>query len=319
MKEILENACNQYNAEMEKVYEQLFLMKESNSDEDYTILLEGFFSTLKNMAFGAGKFTGAAVKAVTSGVEKMKDTAKSIWDKGVELGTKAVEIGKKLIDEISSVISSSIEAIKKAPEKFWDSVKLLSSNIADETVKIYKKAEAQGKAMLDVAKKTVADIYSKLSAGIMSVVKDLDAWSKKNADAFSKMISEKKAELKEIASEMSKSASKLMAVIGNNLLKALEKGGEYAKYAGIFIIGVAVAPIYGAYKLGVKTLEAGKAGAKIAADYTTIANKAIVDSVHTVKKEVPDVWKAAVEGFKAGTSESFVMNFEQFLNERYEY
>ena len=283
------------------------MLKESYSEKEYVILLEGFWDTMKKAAFGAGKAVGNIAAGVTSGLDKIKDFGENVWNKGVELGKKAVEIGKQLYNKVAEAINTSISAIKKAPKQTWDSIKVLTSKIVDETSEMLENAKEKGKELYDSAKETVLSIYKKLADGLADTIKSLNEWAYKNASEFEKMIIEKSTEMKEVAQTLSKSANAELSKLGIAFINGLIKTKEISKKVSFFTLGLAVLPLYGAYALGKKTYETG-----------INAGELMMKSIETIKKEAPELWNQAIEGYKEGMikNENFIMNFDQFINER---
>lgn len=275
-------AFNTYNRKMNRVFYELNSLKESYSFRDSQLLMEGFWDKLKAAASGAGSFLGKAT-------QKVANFSKDVYDKGIELGKKAIDIGKELVNKVGEVAKSAIDAIKSAPGKLWDACKDLYSSVSNEVGEIMKKAKEKGEEWVKQAKQTITEIYTKISTSMSEGIKTFNEWAQKNADAAKKMVEEKKAELIEAAKMAKESTDATIKQIAEGITSFYEKGKEVAKNTALFSLGLVLLPFYGAVKLAQKTYELGE-------DVTQM----IANGVENIKKNVPEVWKAFTDGFKAG-------------------
>jgi len=262
----LEQAFKTYNRNMDSIYMELYSLKESCSPKEWTLLREGFWDKVKNIAGGAANAAGKAVGNVTGAVSKsvdyVHDLGASVYDKGVELGKKAVEVTKDFYNKAKGAITQGIESIKKAPGQLWDSVTNLCSTVAGEIAETYKKAKEKGEEWLKAAKETAVNLYTSMAEGVTNLYESTKEWATKNMEAFKKMVTEKKAELLEIATTAVKSANAAIKELGVAATKYFEKFKDGAikvgKNIGLLVAVLVGLPLYGVYIMTKKTYELGE-------------------------------------------------------------
>ena len=261
----LEQAFKTYNRSMDAIYMELYSLKESCSPKEWTLLREGFWDKVKNIAGGAANAAGKAVGNVTGAISKsvdyVHDLGTSVYDKGVELGKKAVEVTKDFYNKAKGAITQGIESIKKAPGQLWDSVTNLCSTVAGEIAETYKKAKEKGEEWLKAAKETAVNLYTSMAEGLTNLYESTKEWATKNMEAFKKMVTEKKAELLEIATTAVKSANAAIKELGVAATKYFEKFKDGAikvgKNIGLLVAVLVGLPLYGVYIMTKKTYELG--------------------------------------------------------------
>ena len=173
---LIREAFTDYSRKMERIFNQLHLMKESYSFSESKLLMEGFWDKVKSAAAGVGSFLGKTTKAVS-------DFSKNVYDKGVELGKKAVEVGKELINKISTTVGNAVEYIKKTPGRIWDACTEIYSSVTNEVGEIWKKAKEKGGEFIKSATETIKSIYNTVATKISTSISTFIEWAKNNKDA----------------------------------------------------------------------------------------------------------------------------------------
>ena len=302
----LEQAFKTYNRSMDAIYMELYSLKESCSPKEWTLLREGFWDKVKNIAGGAANAAGKAVGNVTGAISKsvdyVHDLGTSVYDKGVELGKKAVEVTKDFYNKAKGAITQGIESIKKAPGQLWDSVTNLCSTVAGEIAETYKKAKEKGEEWLKAAKETAVNLYTSMAEGLTNLYASTKEWATKNMEAFKKMVIEKKAELLEIATSAMKSANEAIKDLGIAATKYFEKFKDGAIKVGKnigLLVGVLVGlPLYGVYIMTKKTYELGNdLGAAAAAGFNKLkAGLATAwEEIKGIGSDISKQWKGGKE------------------------
>ena len=304
----LEQAFKTYNRSMDSIYMELYSLRESCSPKEWTLLREGFWDKVKSIAGGAANSAGKAVGNVTGAISKsvdyVHDLGTSVYDKGVELGKKAIEVTKDFYNKAKGAITQGIESIKKAPGQLWDSVTNLCSTVAGEIAETYKKAKEKGEEWLKAAKETAVNLYTSMAEGLVGLYTSTKDWANKNVDAFKKMVTEKKAELLEIATTAMKSANAAIKDLGVAATKYFEKFKDGAikvsKNIGTLVILLVGLPLYGVYIMTKKTYELGEdLGAAAAAGF----NKLKAGLANTWE-ELKSVGAEISKQFKGGKEEA---------------
>ncbi len=295
----ISNAFRVYKRKMNNIYSELYSVKESVSNTEYQILLEGFWDKLKSAASGVGSFLGKTTKSISN-------FSKDVYNKGVELGKKALEVGKELVNKISEVAKNTVAAIKSAPGKLMDACKDLYSSVSNEVGEIWNKAKEKGGDWLANAKQTIINMYNKISENLKDGIVMFKNWATKNIEEFKKMVAEKKNELSEASESAIKSSNETVKKIGEGIKSFFQKAGDVSKNVGLFAIGLVVLPFYGSYLLMKKTYELGDE----AAEY-------LKNGIESIKKNVPEVWAEFTKGFEtaskpAVTERHFIKTFENF-------
>jgi len=297
---LIKEAFETYNNQMEIIYEQLTSLKESYSSNEYGLLLEGFWDKVKNIANAIGgalgSTAGKTVNTVQKGAEYIHDLGKSVYDKGVELGKQAVEIGKDLYTKIATSINKSIEAIKKFPGQVWDSLVTLYTTISDELGEIYEKAKEKGAEWLAQAKKTTIALYNKMANKLSETYYSIKKWAQGNKEKFKQSIIAKQTEIQEAANTAKQSTFDSIKAIGTwmsaNLQKLKTGAIDAGKYAGYFTLGLIALPFYASYWAIVKLHDTGK---------ELLA--AMQNGIATLKKNMGESWDILISTMKKSYSD----------------
>ena len=289
---IINEAFFVYDRKMNKIYEELNSLRESNSYEEYNLLLEGFWDRVKSIAGQVGKGVGDIKNAATNSVNVISKLGKDVYDKGIELGKKAIEVGKELYSKISNAISTAIVAIKSAPGQLWDGIVSLTTSVGSEIAEVYKKAKEKGGEWLAVAKQTATDIYKKMASGLADAYKAISTWATANVDKFKEMLKQKASELVEASTVAKDSTFEGLKQIGefiSSVASKIKDGTiEVSKFTGKLLLAVLVLPFYATYLITKKTYEVG--------EEFVDAMKA---GINTLKTNLGETWEAGVAGYKA--------------------
>jgi hypothetical protein len=321
---IIQEAFRVYDKKMNKIYQELTLIKESHSpleQQKIQKLFEGIFSTMANaLKKGFEKTTGTAGNIAANIMKAGEET----FNKAIELGKKAVDATKELYNKVAAGISAAFDTIKAAPGKFFDTVKEICTAVASEAVEVYKSAKEKGTEWVNATKQTIANLYSKLSEKVVETYETIKQFYAKNKEQFSNFVETKKDELKEMGQAAQQSADTEIKEIGKAIVEILNKGKDVMKFTGLFILGVITLTIRGAIAVAVKVKEAGSEGAEM-----------ITLAVKSVKEKMGDKWteiKKDLEEAKnilgsteskfgeeyAKTKEGYVFRtFESFVNSNY--
>jgi len=279
------NSFRIYERKIDKIYFQLHSMKESYNLNDFEILLEGFFDTLKNAAKGVGKFLGKTT-------QKVSNFSSEVWDKGVEMGKKVLDVTKELVNKISQTTQNVINAIKTAPGRLMDACSEFYASISNEVSEMYKKAKEKGGEWIKNFQNTMMEIYNKiafnLSRGVMTFVN----WAKTKKEDFKKMVSQKKSDILKAASTAKESGNQTIRNFALKVKSIFDKGKDLAKNVAIISLALVILPFYASAKLAQKTYKMGP----------EILN-AVSNSLNVFKKNCKDVWNEAVASFKEGREE----------------
>lgn len=298
---LIQEAFLTYNTEMEKIYNQLSSLKESNSNEDYSLILEGFWDRVKaiaksaigNAGIATGKVAGKTVVGVQNAIKTVHDLGKTAYDKGVELGKKAIEVGKDLYTKVSNAVSQGIEAIKRAPGLLWDSLTNLATTVSGELSEIYNKAKEKGEEWIKMAKDNAIKIYNTIATKLSNAYVSLKLWRKRNAEAFKQEVEQKKIEMLEAASVAKQSSiegiKKLGGIISSWATDIKNGTIDYAKKGGTLMLGLLILPFYAAYVGIVKTYNLGS-------EFLT----AMQSGIATIKRLLSKSWRLYVDNVKLG-------------------
>jgi hypothetical protein len=298
---LIQEAFLTYNKEMNKIYNQLYSLKENHNSEDYALILEGFWDRVKAIAKGVigdagittGKIAGKTVVGVQKAVDAVNSFSKNVYDKGVELGKKAIEVGKDLYTKVSNAVTQGIEAIKKAPGLLWDSLTNLATTVSGELSEIYNKAKEKGEEWVKMAKDNVTKIYNTIATKLANAYVSFKAWRKNNAEAFKKEVELKKGEMIEAASVAKKSSIEGIKKLGNLISSWATdiKNGtiDYAKKGGTIMLGLLILPFYAAYVGVVKTYNLGN-------EFLM----SMQSGMATIKRLLSKSWRLYVDNVKLG-------------------
>jgi ElaB/YqjD/DUF883 family membrane-anchored ribosome-binding protein len=324
---------------MNKIYEELSLIKESHNPE-YKLILEGFWDKIGS---AVGKAVGrtknaiedakdAGKNAINKGKElgqRALDAGKNAINKGKELGQRALDAGKKLMNDIAANTTKAIDYIKSAPEKILDSLSNLFQTASDNVAKLYAEAVEKGGEWLTNAKTTIKNIYDKIAGQLANSYQFVKKWIAKNGDRASKMIQSKQDKINNWASSAKQSSNEGLKKIGTffteNLPKILNKGAEIAKNAGLIALGLIVLSLQGSYLILKKI---GKMGEE--------AFKFIESGLNIIKTNLGESWDLTVNGYKEGEqgvrdahkeyknrknldadNNNRIYSFTEFVNEKY--
>jgi hypothetical protein len=114
-----------------------------------------------------------------------------------------------------------------------------------------------------------------MAEGLTNLYESTKEWATKNMEAFKKMVTEKKAELLEIATTAVKSANAAIKELGVAATKYFEKFKDGAikvsKNIGLLVAVLVGLPLYGVYIMTKKTYELGEdLGAAAAAGFNKL-------------------------------------------------
>jgi hypothetical protein len=298
---LIQEAFLAYNKEMNKIYNELYSLKENYSNKEYNLILEGFWDRVKAIAKSAigtagtatGKVAGKTVVGVQKAVGAVHDFGKNVYDKGVELGKKAIEVGKELYTKVSNAVTQGIESIKKAPGLLWDSLTNLATTVSGELSEIYNKAKEKGDEWVKMAKDSAIKIYNTIATKLSNAYVSFKTWRKNNAEAFKQEIEQKKIEMIEaanVAKQSSIEGIKKLGGIISSWAKELKDGTiDYAKKGGTLMLGLLILPFYAAYVGIVKTYNLGN-------EFLT----AMQSGIATIKRLLSKSWGLYVDSVKLG-------------------
>jgi hypothetical protein len=298
---LIQEAFLTYNKEMDKIYNELYSLKENYSDSEYNLLLEGFWDRVKAIAKSAigdagittGKVAGKTVVGVQKAVNAVHDFGKNVYDKGVELGKKATEVGKELYTKVSTAITTGIESIKKAPGLLWDSLTNLATTISGEISEIYNKAKEKGEEWVNMAKNNAIKIYNTMATKLSNAYVALKSWRQRNAEAFKQEVEQKKIEMIEAANVAKQSSiegiKKLGGIISSWATDIKNGTIDYAKKGGTLLLGLLILPFYAAYVGIVKTYNLGN-------EFLMSMQSGIA----TIKRLLSKSWRLYVDNVKIG-------------------
>ena len=312
---LIQEAFLTYNKEMDKVYNELYSLKENYSDSEYNLLLEGFWDRVKaiaksaigNVGMSTGKVAGKTVVGVQKAVNAVHDFGKNIYDKGIELGKKAIEVGKDLYTRVSNAISQGIESIKKAPGLLWDSLTNLATTVSGELSEIYNKAKEKGSEWIKMAKDNVTKIYNTIATKLANAYVAFKVWRKNNSEAFKQEVEQKKFEMIEAANVAKQSSidgiKKLGGIISSWATDIKNGTIDYAKKGGTLMLGLLILPFYAAYVGIVKTYNLGN-------EFLM----SIQSGIATIKRLLSKSWKLYVDSVKVGYDEVKVAKIKSNLD-----
>lgn len=297
--ELIKEAFQEYNKEMELIYEQLTSLKESYSAKEYNLLLEGFWDKVKSIASAIGSkigtTAGKTVNTVQKGAEYVHDLGVKVYDKGVELGKKASELRKELYAKISKTINNSIEAIKRFPGQVWDNLVAIYIVVSDELGEIYTKAKEKGKEWIAEAKQTIISVYNKMASKLSETYYAVKKWAQTNKEKFRQSLIAKQQEIQEAANAAKQSSFESIKAIGNwmsiNLPKLKNKTIEVGKWIGYFTLGLLALPFYASFWAIVKLHDTGKE-----------LWAAMQNGIATLKKNLGESWDILVSTMKKSYS-----------------
>jgi ElaB/YqjD/DUF883 family membrane-anchored ribosome-binding protein len=308
-----------YNFTMNKIYEELSLIKESHNPE-YKLILEGFWDKVKGAAKGIGNAVGKGVGHIKNAVDGAREMGKKAIEKGKELGQKALDAGKKLMSDISTNVSNTIDYIKKAPAAIMDKVSSMLKTASENAAKMYAEAVEKGGKWLENAKSTIKRIYDKIAGGLSNSYNFVKNWVVKNAESAAKAINAKIESLSNSIKAAKQSSNGNLQKIGNffaeNLPKIANNAKEIAKNAGLIALGLIVLPFFGAYLILKKVGNMGEE-----------AFKFIESGLNIIKTNLGESWDLAVNAYKEGEqsvreaykadNNNRIYSFTEFVNEKY--
>ncbi len=314
-----------YNEEINKIYEEISLIKESSTDE-YNLILEGFWDKVKGAARNIGSTVGKAAATATDTIDKTKeagtkainntkeignkaiDKTKEIgnnavdktkgffnraYDKGKELGNKMINIGKKLINDITQWVNNSIEKIKKTPGIVMNVLSKLFDTAKNKCISLYSDAKRKGGEWLTSAKTTINNIFTNIGnkiSSIYTIVKDWIIKSAENTDNFIRMVDDKIQTLGGELEDMGIEGIKSIIDFCRKTWPKIKEGTiNISKKAGMVALVIIVLPFVLLKKTFDKTKEMGE-------DALLFINSGI----KSIKTNLGETWNELASGAEEG-------------------
>jgi hypothetical protein len=215
--------------ELDIIYNRVYIVKESMSDEDWTSLKEGFEDGITE---GIGKWLGKATGWASSvpgkikdGIKKVSDKTKEAYRKGKEWAKQAIEKAKDWMSEKTKAVkdwmSETANKIKEGFSNFVVSMKNMFSKIGEKLVEYWDAIKDKSKEWSE----SIVTFFNKMMESAKTGMASFKKWIVEKGASISKWVSENWDKLKAFG-EKSKGKFRDLYL---KALENLKKLGDKAK------------------------------------------------------------------------------------------
>lgn len=215
--------------ELDRIYEQVYLIKESMSSEESSIFIAGFEEGIDE---GIGKWLGKAAGWISDIPNKAKKAAKWVGDKASDLYKRGKDWANKTIDKIKNWMSETFAKVKEwmsdagkwISEKFETFVQKMKdafSAMGQKLVEFWEATKEKSKAFWEATK----SFFSRMMESIKKGYASAKEWLYKMGGKASEWVKRNWEKLKDFASR----AKDKLGDLFNKAIEMIKKGGAIAK------------------------------------------------------------------------------------------
>ncbi len=230
-------------SELDKIYDQVYMVRESMSSEDSAIFLAGFEDGINE---GIGKWLGKAAGWISDIPNKVKKSARYIADKTRDLYNRGKEWASKAIDKLKNWMSDAYDKVKtwmsdagkwisEKFEVFVQKVKDAFSAMGKKLVELWEATKEKSKAFWEATK----SFFSRMTESIKKGYASAKEWLIKMGGNISEWAKKSWEKLKDLAGR----AKDKMTELYLKAIEALKKGGAAVKkWIGIVALYLIIKP-----------------------------------------------------------------------------
>lgn len=215
--------------ELDSIYEQVYLIKESMSSEESSIFIAGFEEGIDE---GIGKWLGKAAGWVSDIPNKAKKAAKWVGDKTSDLYRKGKDWANKTIEKIKNWMSETFAKIKgwmsdagkwisEKFETFVQKMKDAFSAMGQKLVEFWEATKEKSKAFWEATK----SFFSRMMESIKKGYASAKEWLYKMGGKASEWVKRNWEKLKDFAGRTKDKLGDLF----HKAIDMIKKGGAVAK------------------------------------------------------------------------------------------
>ena len=216
-------------AELDSIYDQVYMIRESMSSEESSIFIAGFEDGINE---GIGKWLGKAAGWISDIPNKARKAAKWVGDKASDLYNRGKEWAKKTVEKLKNWMSDAFAKVKgwmsdagkwisEKFEVFVQKMKDAFSAMGKKLAELWEATKEKSKAFWEATK----SFFSKMMDSIKSGYKSAKEWLYNMGGKASEWVKRNWERLKDFASRTKDKLGDLF----NKAIEMIKKGGTIAK------------------------------------------------------------------------------------------